>query len=223
MSALLRISTLFLCCVISSDLYAQTIIDLNTYLDSRKYFNGNINLLHTQGKWQYFSLSDIRSNDYNVDLNSFYSEHNLRYSVLDNKYKITYQGVHRTGINNDKYRLGLLVNISNILVADWFKKVNTWYFVNFHFIEMGYNYQLNAFPQMEHVYKINLFKNKVYVNGFLDHNISVAEGKLVSKIVTEHQVGYNFYKNLFFVTEVRLNQFMNNPFGVGIGLEVLLK
>lgn len=62
-----------------SNLFAQNIIDVNLYEDSRGYFNSTFNLMYSKNNWQYFSLNDFKTDDYNIDINSYYSEHNLRY------------------------------------------------------------------------------------------------------------------------------------------------
>ncbi len=58
-------------------------------------------------------------------------------------------------------------------------------------------------------------------DGFFDYDTNPQGGK--PKIVSEIQAGVRIWKNLYAVVEGRYNEYLDDRFGVGIGLELLLK
>jgi hypothetical protein len=174
-------------------------------------------------RWEYFSLTDFKSAGLDLDFSEYYSEQNVRYCFPGDKIKISFQGVMKSGIENDKYRFGAIFQISNLIFSSWCKENNLIYFTNIHIVETDVNFKQLLFTQLEHVYKIQFFKNRLYLSGFLDHNFIFSDGRYNSMIVTEHQIGMKVKNSFFITSEFRFNDFLDKKIGVGFGFEFMIK
>ena len=72
------------------------------------------------------------------------------------------------------------------------------------------------------VYAVDYFFNDLFCyDGFFDYDVNPQDGK--PKIVSEIQAGVRIWKNVYGVVEGRYNEYLDDKFGAGIGLELLLR
>ena len=108
-------------------------VDFNGYYDTNKHSVLTINtLLKINEKVTYFSLSNFYGeieSDVLGDLNTFYSEQNIRYSFSNiNPFQLTIQWNLRSGIKNDRLRFGFLVGVNKLgFLSQLFKSIRTTY------------------------------------------------------------------------------------------------
>ncbi len=71
------------------------------------------------------------------------------------------------------------------------------------------------------VYAVDYFFDDLFCyDGFFDYDVNPQDGK--PKIVSEIQGGVRIWKNLYGVVEARYNEYFDDAFGIGVGLELLL-
>ena len=202
-------------------------LDFNTYYDTRDFSVMTINILaKLPNRLQYFSLTNYQSADASADLASFYSEQNVRWQLkTKSPFDITLQYVMRQGSKNDDVRLGLRWRLSNTpKIEKFFKALKMSYSINPMIIQFRVNAHTKSMTQIEHVYRIKLYKDRVYIGGFADQNFDYSNNKLSFKWVSEHQLGVRLISQLYVVTEYRINDFLENDnTGLGIGLEYIIK
>ena len=200
-------------------------IDFNGYYDTRNHPTFTINMFaKISNKVNYFSLTNYDGIANKNDLNGLYSEQNVLWQPSNKwPFLLDVQGVIRSGINNDAIRVGprWLVSKTKYLSV-FFKKLNFTYFVTPFIGEVGFQNGFRWMTQIEHVYKIRLWKNRIYLGGFIDQNFLVNNSKKVS-LVTEHQIGIRIIDELFLISEYRINQYLNDEMGWGFGLEYKIK
>ena len=92
------------------------------------------------------------------------------------------------------------------------------YSVNFHLLETD-----GTGWQMEHVYRRTFFDKRIYIAGFVDHNIN--NGGRNSAWVTEHQVGLRLFDQWHAIAEYRYSSFAPSQYksGWGFGLEYVIR
>ncbi len=120
----------------------------------------------------------------------------------------------QSGDNNDVLRLGVRARLTSLeTIKNIFAKRFA-YFIVIHFAQFdklsGYNWQI------EHVYRITLVPDLIFISGFLDHNILRAGNRFVG----EHQFSIRLFEGLFAHVEYRSNDFMpteNTGWGIGLG------
>lgn len=207
-------------------------IDFNGYYDTRKALTFTLNtLLNFPHGIQYFSLVNYfnaPSSSRLQDLEYYVSEQNLRYGPfraipLD----LAGQWLSISGPDNDLLRFGIRAKVFAIPgVKSFLKKIHLSYFFTAFAVQTNLA-QVDGYPfQLEHVYRWNIFPNhlddRIYLAGFLDHNLVAAPGADVpaSRILTEHQLGLRIWRGLHAVTELRFNQYLpDERLGLGLGLE----
>ena len=198
-------------------------LDFNTYYDTRDFNVMTINILaKLPNRFQYFSLTNYQSSDKALDLSNFYSEQNVRWQIKNHSpLDLNFQYVMRQGPSNDDFRLGVRWRISDTPKMDtFFKKLKMSYSVTPMLVQLRVNAHTKPMTQIEHVYKINLYKDIVYLGGFADQNFIYANNKVAFKWVSEHQLGIRIINQLYAVAEYRINDFLpSNNTGLGIGIE----
>lgn len=198
-------------------------LDFNTYYDTREFNVMTINILsNLPNRWQYFSLTNYQSSNKSLDFSNFYSEQNLRWKIKEKSpLDFSFQYVMRQGLSNDDLRLGIRWRIHDTpKLSALFKKLKMTYSINPMLIQLRVNAHTKSMTQIEHVYKINLYQDMVYLGGFADQNFIYANNKIAFKWVSEHQLGIRMIDQLYVVAEYRVNDFLTSDnTGLGIGIE----
>ena len=203
-------------------------IDFNVYYDTREYSVLTYNILaNISNRLQFFSMTNYQSAKYSFDLESTYSEHNLRWSLGKNlPLDLTTQYALRDGPNNDDLRFGLRWKVSNTAkLASFFKKINLGYALNTMIVQFRRKENTKFMTQLEHAYRIGIapkfFHNRLYLGGFADQNIQyLVGGGIAFDWVSEHQMGFRVVDQLYVVLEYRINDYLSNDnYGLGYGLE----
>lgn len=206
-------------------------IDFNGYYDTREYGEMTINALgNLKNGFQYFSLTNYTSADASADFSGYYSEQNLRWTPSSKKpFALTAQWVIKGNQNNDNLRLGAIWKVSKTnLFASAFKKINLFYFVNFHLLQFQNKVDVVGFSQIEHVYKFRLLpktlNNRLYLGGFADQTFVYQDNGNVSfQWVSEHQLGFRVIDQFYLVSEFRINDYRaSDNYGLGYGVEYKL-
>jgi hypothetical protein len=200
-------------------------LDFNGYYDSRDYtvFTYNI-LAKLPHRLEYFSLTNYQGSESNSDVNNFYAEHNIRFGLVDSKpLDATMQYVIRSGIKNDKQRLGIRWRIHHTkLLKSAMEKCRFSYSINPMFVEFGVGNMPKFMNTIEHVYNIQLIPNRLYLGGFADQNMISVDSKIIANWVSEHQLGYRLIDQFFAVVEYRINEY-ERPQSTGLGFGVEYK
>ena len=203
-------------------------LDFNAYYDTREYSVFTLNILaNISNRLQFFSMTNYQSAKYSFDLESTYSEHNLRWSLGKNlPLDLTTQYALRDGPNNDDLRFGLRWKVSKTAkLASFFKKLNMNYALNTMIVQFRRKENTKFMTQLEHAYRIGIaptfFHNRLYLGGFADQNIEYLEGGGIAfDWVSEHQLGFRLVDQLYAVLEYRINDYLSNDnYGLGYGLE----
>lgn len=212
------------------DLYAQSdsveieptgFIDLNAYYDTRNEIDANINLFSTLGQHlSYFSFINFSGHSNALDTDGYYSEQNLIYQpFLKVPIKIDLQGVFKSGSANDLVRIGLRWQLTKTkLWSDFFNKIGFNYFVTLFGSQMTFDKEHSWLPQLQHVYRFNFLKGRIYLGGFIDQNLNLFTSDRMT-YVSEHQLGIRVFKSFYLVSEYRYNDFLTRKSGLGIGAE----
>lgn len=206
-------------------------IDLNGYYDSRGATGLTINVLaNLPASIQYFSLTNV-SNATNAmslkDLDSFYSEQNLRWAPFEAlPVALTGQLVIRSGEQNDMFRIGVRWNLSQTSV---FSSLGLNYSVTFHGHQFDFIKEKGWRGQLEHAYRLKPFTghfgSRFYLAGFVDHSLWLKgpAGTNANQVVTEHQLGGRLFDGLHAVVELRYNQYLaDKQLGVGFGFQYFM-
>lgn len=202
-------------------------IDPNIYYDTRNRFDFTLNALAgLPHRFQYFTFSNYSTSNETSDLSNFYSEHHLYWGISNKSpFDLLLQVMILSGEQNDAFRIGLRWRIgATQKLQNFFTKIGLTYNIALH------GYQLDAdnhrspwLAQIEHFYRLTLFKNRIYISGFADQDIYYNSPKIFA-FVAEHQLGIRMIDNLFFVAEYRLNDYLPaKKTGVGLGLEYFIK
>jgi len=206
-------------------------LDFNGYYDTRNESVMTLNILaNMENRFQYFSLTNFQGHEPSSELEDLYSEQNIRWRVRDtSSFDLTLQYVLRGGAKNDDWRLGFRWTVTSFKpVQAFFKKINFRYSVNPMMIQFRESTDPKFLTLIEHVYRLNIapkkLNNRLYIGGFWDEAFGNVDGKLIFNHVSEHQLGIRVYKELYAVTEFRINTFLPyNNIGLGYGLEYKIK
>jgi hypothetical protein len=202
-------------------------LDFNGYYDTRSNSVMTLNILaNLENRFQYFSLTNYWGQSPSSDLESFYSEHNVRWRIRDTtSIDLTIQYVMRQGFRNDDWRLGFRWRTSDFKpLQKTFKKLNFKYSINPMLLQFREASDLKLFTQIEHVYRLNIAPKKLnkrlYIGGFWDQSMAQVDGKTKFNHVTEHQLGARIIGQLYAVAEYRVNTFLpTDNTGLGYGFE----
>lgn len=210
-------------------------IDINGYYDTRDFSVMTVNLLaNLPGRIQYFSLTNFSNSvgaEKPEDLDSYYTEQNLRWAPFtDLPVDIAMQWTHMSGTENDVLRLGPRWRLMDTApIEPLLDRIGLVYVVSFYIGQFDDLPSKGTRMQIEHVYRIpilpSLLDNRVYLGGFIDHNIwsGAPTGVDTNTVVTEHQLGVRLFDRLYAVAEFRRNEFFpTDKNGVGFGLEYVV-
>lgn len=202
-------------------------VDFNMYYDSREFNVMTINILgRLPNRFQYFSLTNYLGADESLDLANFYSEQNIRWQITKKSpLDLTLQYVMRQGSSNDDFRIGMRWRLSDTpKFQGFFKKLNMSYSVNPMVFQLRAHSETKYMTQIEHVYRIRIHKDRIYLGGFADQNFIYNNGKVAFKWVTEHQLGARIIDQLYVVAEFKINDFLaSDNTGLGLGLEYVIR
>ena len=203
-------------------------IDLNAYHDSRNFGVLTINVLAKLPRnFEYFSLSNFQGSSRKDEPMSFYSEQNLRWkrnkhSALD----VSSQWVLSGKSHIQKLRLGVRIRFHSMnSLEHLFRKLHLSYSLNFHLIELSNQASFAYATQIEHVYRMNILRGRLYIGGFADQNLVFFPDTIPAiKWVSEHQLGVRLIDQFYLIAEFRINDFLPlNPYGLGYGLEYQIR
>lgn len=206
-------------------------LDFNGYYDTRDESVMTLNILaNVENRFQYFSLTNFQGHNESSDLESFYSEHNLRWRIKDTtSFDLTLQYVLRQGFRNDDLRFGFRWRVTSFKpVQTFFKKINFSYSFNPMIVQFREANNPKLFTQIEHVYKLNIapkkLNNRVYLAGFWDQSMAQENNKILFNHVTEHQLGLRIIGEFYLVTEYRINTYLaRDNIGLGYGVQYKVK
>lgn len=197
-------------------------IDYNMYYDTREFFQSTIlTSVQFTDRLSYFSMANFNGNHEQLDVANLYMEHNLRFQIIPAlDFAAQYDIISND--HNDKIRLGIRVKANQINgISDFLKKINFFYSASIYIANWSYSEKGPVmFNQIEHAYRLNLLKGKIYLSGFADQNF--IDKSLKTEYVTEHQLGIKLYKAFYAVAEYRYHDYMAQKEGVGIGLEYVV-
>lgn len=202
-------------------------IDTSVYGDYRNFATITIvEDLKLPHNFEYFSFTNFDFNSLVNDSYAYYTEQNLFYR-FDSGIDLANQLVLTTGSNNNAYRLGTRLRISEMKV---FKKFFEYFNLQYYFSIYPYQIDRNNIYNMamEHYYRIQvlpqIFKDRIYLSGFVDHNLELGyDSQVPSVSVNEHQLGVRVYKQLYTIAELRYNGLLNkDQVGLGLGLQYFL-
>ena len=223
MKVLKYLSYIFISVFSWQSLYSQVtggFLDFNAYRDSRGFNELTINALAKwENKWQYFSLTNFTGSSGSDDLNTFYTEQNIRKTFGESDIQFTNQNVFKSGVSNDAYRLGLRWIFSNLeLFGSLKKRCQFFASINPFFVEYDELKGVGSTRVIEYVYRISDKENKLVFSGFADQLHQLTDS-LKFNWVSEHQLAIRLLKAFYAVAEYRINTFKNKPHGLGLGLE----
>ncbi|WP_373086931.1 hypothetical protein [Zhongshania sp.] len=210
-------------------------LDFNFYpymsdVDSDNVFTLNI-AASLPNRFSYFSLTNIGNQPGDNELSdtaSYYTEQNLRWRVTDTaSIDLTVQANMRSGIDNDRLRLGFRWRLNDItFLASFFKAINLSYSINFHAVQID-DVEADVW-QMEHVFamKFPYLSDRLYLAGFIDHtfNEDLPDTVPSDPAVGEVQLGLRLVENLYAITEYRVNEYRRSDVNnLAVGLEYKMK
>ena len=208
-------------------------IDVNGYYDTRSLDVLTVNtLINLPYRLQYFSFINIFGNAGTatmVSLNRYFTEQNIRYISKTTPIDIGGQWVFGNNGFQDLMRFGPRWRVADTLgrIGKFFKKINLIYEPSFFPLQFDQSAGYDA--QIEQFYRIQIFPkffgDRLYASGFIDHNFLFGSDNRNDHhmIVTENQIGFRIYKQLYVVAEHRFYEFLKSKRqGLGIGLEYQL-
>lgn len=229
-----RLALVLVLCVVSTrPVAAQAplggFLDFNGYYDTRAFSTLTVNLLsNLPSGFQYFSLTNFSGAVDAAtagDLGAFYSEQHLRWSPSSTlPLDLTALWNLKSGEQNDVVRFGVRWRPGDTRgIGHVLRKLRLSYTLNLHAAKLTYASTGGWQPQIEHAYRWDLVPGRLYLGGFLDHDLQVGGDATLerSRIVTEHQLGYQIVPGLYAVLEARLNQRMgpDDDLGLGFGFQ----
>jgi hypothetical protein len=187
--------------------------------------------LDLPGPFSYFGFTnwsgDQTGTDSPFNYSKYYTEQTFFYDqVRGTPFDLSVQYANSTGPNNDIIRFGVQAHVHKFKgINKAFKKLNASYKLTYFPWQID-PYNDYAF-QLQHVWYMKifpkLFRERVYMSGFADHNFLIGKTPAHNKLVAENQFGVRLWKGLYAVTELRWNGFLpKKNFGVGMGLEYKL-
>jgi len=156
--------------------------------------------------------------------NAYYTEQNLRWRFArDLPLELAVQLNFRTGVDNDRYRLGLRWRASDTeFLTDAFKAIHLTYAVSIYALQL--DHEAGRAWQIEHSFRFAFpyLSDRLYLSGFVDHNFGqvLPDSFPSDPIVAEAQFGYRLYDKLFAISEFRINEYRrSNVSSLGVGLQ----
>jgi len=209
-------------------------VDLNLYPYLVKVDADSVVTINTLVKlpygFSYFGMLNI-NNEANrkalFDTDSYYFEQNLRWAIPEAPLDLTIQHNPRSGHDNDRLRLGVLVRLHDIpYLGPFLQKIAFNYAINFHVVQ--FDHEDNYVWQMEHIARLGFpyLDDRLYIAGFADHTFNMEAPPNVRKnpVVMEVQAGVRLFRQLYAVTEYRINDFRpNQRWNLAFGAEYAFK
>ncbi|MCB0736392.1 MAG: hypothetical protein KDC92_02680 [Bacteroidetes bacterium] len=184
-------------------------------------------LLNFPSNVQYFSFVNYNRSQPGNDVESYYSEHHVRWAAFKSlPIDLSQLWVNMSGSGNNNLKYGIRWKwYETPVMCSVLKNSHLFFALNFHLFEFAPQQNATFLTQIEYVYNLKIFpkqlKNRLYLSGFADQNLE-GNGSFKSKWVHEHQIGFKLYKSWYAVAEFRVNQYL--PFGYkgwGFGIEYL--
>lgn len=173
--------------------------------------------------FDYFQFTNFQLNYDGLDFYSYYTEQNLFHKTFENiKTDLGFQYMGLSGNQNDSFRLGTRFRVHEFsYIKNFAEKINL-QALTFKLLPYEFNDSNDYEFSMEYFYRIvpapKLFRERVYIQGFLDHNLRL--GSAPNAIITEHRIGIRTYKNLYTTTSLIYSNISDtNQIGVAFGLE----
>ena len=182
-------------------------------------------------RFEYFSLTNFgnqKTADELSDTTIYYTEQNVRWRISEQSpLDLTLQMNFRTGVDNDRHRLGARWRLNDSqYLQGFFNQLNLKYAINAHVIQFD-DQPGNAW-QLEHSFmmKFPWLSPRLYLAGFIDHTFGekLASNIPNDPIVAEAQLGFNIIEQLYFVTEYRINEYRRsdvNNLAVGVQYKIV--
>lgn len=182
-------------------------------------------------RFEYFSFINFgnqKSADELSDTTTYYTEQNVRWRLSEKSpLDLTVQMNFRTGVDNDRHRLGVRwrLNDSSYL-KEFFDSIHLKYSINAHLLQ--FDHEPGDVWQLEHGFmmKFPWLSSRLYLAGFVDHTFGekLAGNMPDNPIVAEAQLGFNIIEQLYFVTEYRINEYRRsdvNNLAAGIQYKIV--
>ena len=201
-------------------------LDFNLYpylsdVNTDNFFTLNIAATFNS-RLSYFSLLNFSDKNGDFEVNTYYTEQNIRWKISDNSpLDLTAQFNFRTGENNNRHRLGIRWRLNNTSAFEnFFKSINLSYAINLHAVQ--FDHEDADVWQLEHAFMMKFpdISSNLYLAGFIDHtfNQNLPDNFPDNPIVAEAQLGYELFDNFYFIMEYRLNKYRRsdiNNFAAG--------
>jgi hypothetical protein len=177
------------------------------------------------GRFSYFSFINFSGLLHSGNLNFSLTEQNIIWQIAaQSPLDFVAQDTIRKGADNDTIHLGIRWRLNNTpMLQSFFRSIN----LNYSFIVFPVRFdQRNVGGwQLSHAFQMSFpaISDRLYVGGFIDHNIneSTITGGRRDNIVSETQLGFRIYKDVYAVAEYRINEYRRSAkSNVGAGLEI---
>jgi hypothetical protein len=187
--------------------------DFYPYLSNRKddtEFTLNTSITLPAGL-SYFSFVNV-GNAFNVERTEFLvSEQNLRWRITERiPLDVAIQAIIVRGDDNDSLQVGPRWRLNDTsMLRPFLKSIHATYSISF-FIK-----RFDSVPgevrQISHAYSLAFpfISDRLYLSGFVDQNFhrNAPPGKQRRAILTETQLGFRLFKNLYGIAEYRRNEY----------------
>jgi hypothetical protein len=161
--------------------------------------------------WSYFSFVNVGS-AFNFERTEFLaSEQNLRWQITDRiPLDVAIQAIVIRGGNNDSLQVGPRWRLSDTpVLRSFLKSIHTTYSVSF-FVKR-FERAPGEVRQISHAYSMAFpfISNRLQLSGFVDQNFhrSAAPGKRRRAILSETQLGFRLFKDIYGIAEYRRNEY----------------
>ncbi len=200
-------------------------IDQMVYTDNRGFTTFRLKSdLELPLNLEYFQFANFNLND-GSDFYSYYTEQSLYHKTFKEQgVDLAAQFVGQSGEDNNSLRLGTRVRLADMpKIKRLAEKLNI-KFLNFSFFPYQIDGNDTYDMAMEHFYHINLFpktfNERVFLQGFVDHNIQLGKSAKPAVVVSETRLGVRIYKGLYLASGLRYDNIRNtDQIGASIELE----
>ncbi|MCT4562451.1 MAG: hypothetical protein N4A41_13875 [Crocinitomicaceae bacterium] len=201
-------------------------IDLNGYYDTRELRVFTLNAkIDFSPRFSYFTVSNFFSDPFKRDMNAYYMEHHLFFRITPNSpLDLTQYWISISGPKNDHLRYGIRWRMHDTQkFRSFFKRLNFSGTMGLYPLSFCEIHDPEFLGQAQYVYRIKildrLLPNRLYIGGFANQYFDIQAADFDFSWVTEHQLGFRFWKGLHAVMEYRFNEFWPDQKGWGFGLE----
>jgi hypothetical protein len=180
----------------------------NTQDDTEFTLNTSITL---PAGWSYFSFVNVGS-AFNFERTEFLaSEQNLRWRITERiPFDLAIQAIIVRGANNDSLQVGPRWRLSDTpVLRSFLKSVHAAYSISF-FIKR-FDQVAGEVQQISHAYSMAFpfISDRLQLSGFVDQNLhrSAPPGKRRRAILSETQLSFRLFKDLYGIAEYRRNEY----------------